>query len=111
LGTKKGAREKKRLSREALFAIQCYDWPGNIRELANVIERAVILSSGNQIGIDDLAIHTVPGPEGKTKTLAEVEKEHILRALVLSGGNKTRTAKTLGISLRNLYRKIERYGL
>jgi len=110
LGTKKGTRGKKKLSRGALLALQCYDWPGNIRELANVIERAAILSSGDEIGIDDLAIHTVPGPENKTKTLAELEKEHILRTLTLSGGNKTRTAKTLGISLRNLYRKIERYG-
>ena len=79
--------------------------------MANVIERAIILSSGDEIGIDDLAIHPVSGPENETKKLAEVEKEHILRTLTLSGGNKTQTARTLGISLRNLYRKIERYGL
>jgi DNA-binding NtrC family response regulator len=110
LGKKKGARVKKKLTREAMAALQRYDWPGNIRELANVIERAIILSSGAEIGIDDLAIQ-VPGPDAETKTLAELEREHISKTLALVGGNKTRAARTLGISLRNLYRKIERYGL
>jgi len=111
LGKKRGGKVKKRLTREALEALQRYDWPGNIRELANVIERAIILSSGGEIGIDDLAIQVAPEQEAETKTLAELEKEHISRALALVGGNKTRAARTLGISLRNLYRKIERYGL
>jgi DNA-binding NtrC family response regulator len=110
LGKKKGARVKKKLTREAMAALQRYDWPGNIRELANVIERAIILSSGAEIGIDDLAIQ-VPGPDAETKTLAELEREHISKTLALVAGNKTRAARTLGISLRNLYRKIERYGL
>ena len=111
LGKKKGATVKKRLTREALAALQRYDWPGNIRELANVIERAIILSSGGEIGIDDLAIQVAPEQEAETKTLAELEKQHISRALALVGGNKTRAARTLGISLRNLYRKIERYNI
>jgi len=111
LNKKKGARVKKKLSRDALAALQRYDWPGNIRELANVIERAIILSSGAEISIDDLAIQVVPEREAERKTLAELEREHISRTLALVGGNKTQAAKTLGISLRNLYRKIERYGL
>jgi DNA-binding NtrC family response regulator len=87
-----------------------HDWPGNIRELANVIEVAAMLTSSTDIGADDLPLKQASSSQ-KTKTLAELEKEHISRTLVACAGNKTKAAKLLGISLRNLYRKIDRYGL
>jgi two-component system response regulator AtoC len=101
---------KKRISREALEALTRHDWPGNIRELANVIEVAAMLTSKADIGAEDLPLKQT-GPHHKTKTLAELEKEHINQTLVSCAGNKTKAAKLLGISLRNLYRKIDRYGL
>ena len=101
---------KKRMSREALEALTRHDWPGNIRELANVIEVAAMLTSSTDIGAEDLPLKQT-GPDHKTKTLAELEKEHISQTLVSCAGNKTKAAKLLGISLRNLYRKIELYGL
>jgi DNA-binding NtrC family response regulator len=98
------------MSREALETLTRHDWPGNIRELANVIEVAAMLTSSNDIGADDLPLKQT-GPHHKTKTLVELEKEHINQTLVSCAGNKTKAAKLLGISLRNLYRKIDRYGL
>jgi len=111
LKVKNGFRVQKRLSKKALDVMISYDWPGNVRELINVIERAIILSGGKEIiDVDDLAIRTFR-PNGKIKTLKELEKEHIANVLRSTGGNKSKAAKLLGISLRNLYRKIKRYGL
>ncbi len=101
---------KKRLSRGAVEELIRHDWPGNVRELANIIEVSAVLSSGLEIGIEDLPLKQA-NSQGKMKTLAELEKEHISETLISCAGNKTKAAKVLGISLRNLYRKIERYGL
>jgi DNA-binding NtrC family response regulator len=104
---KSGTRKK--ITRSALTELRRYEWPGNVRELANVIEMGNILSSGRQIGVKDLPLSSPTRRQERIKTLAELEKEHISQTLAYFGGNKTRTAKSLGISLRNLYRKIERY--
>jgi DNA-binding NtrC family response regulator len=101
----------KKMTPQALAECKRYNWPGNVREIANVIEMACILSSGRNIGIEDLPIKATSLQQEEMKTLKEMEKEHISQALTSSEGNKTKAAKTLGISLRNLYRKIERYGL
>jgi two-component system response regulator AtoC len=101
---------KKRLSRGAVEELIRHDWPGNVRELANIIEVAAVLSSGVEIGIDDLPLKQA-NSQDKMRTLAELEKEHISQTLTSCAGNKTKAAKVLGISLRNLYRKIERYGI
>ncbi|MBW2610522.1 MAG: sigma-54-dependent Fis family transcriptional regulator [Deltaproteobacteria bacterium] len=101
----------KRFSRSALAALRSYDWPGNVRELANVVNVAVIMSSGKDIELDDLSIRDASSRQYKIKTLAQMEKEHIRNALSSCAGNKTKTAKIIGISLRNLYRKIDRYNL
>lgn len=107
---------------DAMEVLTRYDWPGNIRELRNVVERAVILSSG-KITADDLPNLPGPDPEfssdesegednpqvNEFKDLAALEKEHIQRALKVCQGNKTQAAKILGISLRSLYRKLEKY--
>jgi two-component system, NtrC family, response regulator AtoC len=102
---------KKKLTRHALEALTLHDWPGNVRELANVLETASLTCSKTLIDAEDLPIPASPACPEKVVTLAELEKEHIRQALVSSGGNKTKASGILGISLRNLYRKIERYGI
>jgi DNA-binding NtrC family response regulator len=106
---KNGARKK--LTKEALETLTNCNWPGNVRELANVIEVAAILSKSKYIGLEELPFKETLPPSETMKPLNEMEKEHIRRALNLCAGNKTKAAKMLGISLRNLYRKIERYNL
>lgn len=104
----------KAISADALESLKNYDWPGNIRELANVLERALILSTGNTITLKDLPL-TILGKSStlpqSVSTLVEIEKNLIEKTLRELNGNKTKTANTLGISLRNLYRKIEKYGI
>ena len=89
-----------------------YHWPGNVRELRNAIERAVLFSEGETIDVRDLSCLLKPeqAPNG-TKTLKELEKEHILRVLEEVGYNKKRASQILGIPLRTLYRKLEAYGI
>ncbi len=93
-----------------------YEWPGNVRELANTMERAVALASGNRVEIEDLPeeIRQVfPRPvasKGTVRPLEEIEKEYILLALELNGGNQTHTAEQLHIGAATLYRKLKSYG-
>jgi len=102
----------KTISPEALEAIIAFDWPGNVRELSNVIEQGFILSSGPTILPEDLHFQTKSfSPNLEINRLSDLEREHIARALEKEKGNKTKAAKTLGISLRNLYRKMEKYNL
>jgi len=108
----------KRVTAEALEQLRAYAWPGNIRELQNVIERAFALSSAELITFADLA---VPAPEdeganplqfdGELPTLADTERRLVAAALRQSGGNKNEAARLLGIDRQRLYRKIEKYGL
>ncbi len=101
---------------DALEVLQGYDWPGNIRELRNAVERAVILCDGELIGPD----HLPPDMAGRQPekasfrlpyglTLDLVEKEYILGSLERNGGNKARTAEMLGVSEKTLYNKLNRY--
>jgi two-component system, NtrC family, response regulator HydG len=101
---------------EAKKAIIDYDWPGNIRELENTIERAVVLTRGNKVGLDDLIYHGIGSSRsmvhsvgGRQKTLEEVEKEYIKSVLKSQHGNKSRTARILGIDRKTLYSKIKKY--
>lgn len=98
---------------EALEGLQEHDYPGNVRELANLVERGALLSEGTLIGLEDMfGYGTVPAREaGAPETLAEMEKKHIQRALDYVEWDKPEAAKLLGISLRNLYRKIDTYAL
>jgi DNA-binding NtrC family response regulator len=90
-------------------------WPGNVRELENAMERAVALARGPQVVAADLpdAVRVAaPGPgspTGEVRPLAEVEREAILAALAVHGGNRTRTAKALQIGAATLYRKLGQY--
>ncbi len=100
------------LQKEYLDALQQYNWPGNIRELKNVIERSVILENGNELTTATLPFNMQHPADSKPLSafdLATVEKQHIQKVLQHTGGNKTETAKLLGIGLTTLYRKIEEY--
>jgi DNA-binding NtrC family response regulator len=94
-----------------------YGWPGNVRELENAMERAVALARGNRVEVEDLPeeIRQVfPSPvatRGRVRPLDEIEKEYIVAALDLNGGNQTRTAEQLRIGSATLYRKLKSYGL
>lgn len=100
----------KRFSTEALDVMRGYGWPGNVRELRNVVERAKILCDSEEIGVGHLNLPAVPTPaasSGVAMTLAEMEWGMIQTALRTHGGNKTAAARSLGISLRTLYNKLE----
>lgn len=105
------------ISKEATEAMKLHHWKGNIRELKNAIERAVILSSGDEISLDSLPVEmqntTQPGKNKQLSAfeLASAEKLHIQKVLNYTNGNKTKTAELLGIALTTLYRKISEYGL
>lgn len=90
-----------------------YEWPGNIRELENAIERAVILSKGSLIDVNDLAQQSlyVPHKTPISKAMKDIEKNHILNVLIEAGGNCSEAARLLGISRMTLYNKIKAFGL
>ncbi len=94
-----------------------HEWPGNVREMENAMERAVALARGDRVEVDDLpeeARHAFPRPlatAGAARSLADVEKEYILAALELNDGNQTRTAQVLHIGSATLYRKLKSYGM
>lgn len=92
-----------------------HQWKGNIRELKNVIERAVILADGDTLTTDALPFDFLFEENGAGATdplkLTFVEKQHIKKVLAFTGGNKTKSAEVLGIGLTTLYRKMEEYGI
>lgn len=101
-------------ARSALYA---YDWPGNVRQLRNCLESAVVMSSGAIITIDDLPPSVITGTEIPSLhiplgvTMAEAEKQVILQTLNTQNGNKTKTAEVLGIGRKTLHRKLDEYGV
>jgi len=107
------------LTEEALGRLVQYDWPGNIRELRNVLERATIIRPSGPISRHDILLTdaltghsdgaTRPAPD--TFDLAELEKQAILKALDAASGNKSEAARLLGITRRALYGRLERYGI
>lgn len=106
------------LSRDAWTKLHEYSWPGNIRELENVLERASLFCEDNQISADDLGI-AAGMPVSKfedprysaTRSLAELEKIAIEERLSFFQGNKQAAARSLGISLKTIYNKMRTYGL
>jgi len=103
-------KQLKEFSVEALAAMQSYAWPGNLRELRNLIERAVILSEGEKIEVSDLSDIMHPSSEirlGGRFTLEEIEAEHI-RRLVANTIKLEEVAKILGVDPATLYRKRKR---
>jgi transcriptional regulator with PAS, ATPase and Fis domain len=112
----RGGRRGLRLSVEALELLKRYDFPGNIRELRNIIERAVLSGTHEWIGRDQLPeylrsaarLMQVKGPK---PSLADIEAVYIREILEHTRGNKTRAAEILGISRKNLYEKMRRYDI
>ena len=114
-------------SKAARQALLSYDWPGNIRELRNAVERMIVLDSDSQLDVDDLpdeiavlarrdgdlaGTPAAPGSDSLIgRPLLDVEKYYIQRALELTEGKREEAAQLLGIGERTLYRKIKEYGL
>jgi DNA-binding NtrC family response regulator len=103
---------------DAIERLTAFDWPGNIRQLQNEVQRAVLLSEGDEVAAADLSITDVRvsagfSSEGDTSfTLLEgVERNAIVSTLKETNGNKVETAKKLGIGRQTLYNKIKAYGI
>jgi len=120
LNESKKMEDQKSFSPGVLLALQEYSWPGNVRELQNIIERAYILSDGmiiekdhlaESVGRSDAHFEEEESISYQEMTLDELEKRHICMTLDHLAGNKTRTAKTLGITVKTLYNKLHSYGM
>jgi transcriptional regulator with PAS, ATPase and Fis domain len=103
-------------SAEALDRLLSAPWPGNVREMRNVMERAMILARGaGQIGVEHLPgdLRKAAGGEKRhqPQALVEVERAHIEKTLRFHAGNRTRAAQELGISRATLINKIKTFGL
>jgi DNA-binding NtrC family response regulator len=105
------------LDATCLEILQAYEWPGNVRELENSLERAAVMSEGGRIMPEHLPPvirgrgGARPGAaSGVPRTLAELEKRHVLAVLDETAGNRTRAAKILGISATTLWRKLKAWG-
>jgi len=96
---------------QALKILEAYSWPGNIRELENTIERAVIMSRANKITGDLLALNKARVSELVGRSLQDVERAVIRETLELTGGHRGRTAEILGVSRRWLQYRIKEWGL
>src|SRR5215213_9159033 len=114
-----------RFSSEAMKTLNEYPWPGNVRELENVIEYALALGNGEELGVDDLPLELIQS-RGQAASdlrellqaymtdavpLAEIEKRYILSVLQQFGGNQVRAAAALGIDRSKLYRRLRQYGV
>jgi transcriptional regulator with PAS, ATPase and Fis domain len=103
------------ISEEVISSFMSYDFPGNVRELGHIIERAVILADGNNIELKHLPrrFHAADSPPLTATrtfiTLAEMEKRYILEVLKASGGNKSKTSELLSISRAALWRKLKQF--
>lgn len=111
------SRHIESVTEDCYAKLEAYDWPGNIRELRNVVESAVIMAGGNALGAGDVLVGR-GAAAGKDEasfpagmTLADIEKEALLQALRRHDGNRQLTADELGISTRTIQRKIRDYHL
>jgi DNA-binding NtrC family response regulator len=113
-------RKVRGVDEAALRLLVAHDWPGNVRQLRNTLERAVVSCAGELITAADLPSDPVPGsveeprasaPHPAAVKLKDVEREVILKTLASMGNNKTRAAEVLGISLKTLHNKLNRYGV
>jgi len=109
-----------RLASEAVDAMKRYSWPGNVRELRNMLERAITFNDTGVIQEDELEFGennnapktAVVAESGDAKgSLDQMEKDHIIRILKETGGNKKKAAEILGIERRTLYNKAKRLGI
>jgi two-component system response regulator PilR (NtrC family) len=109
------------LGKDALAALEAYAFPGNVRELENILERAITLSTGGEVSASDVqlrptrgdapgALHT-QGASGLGNHLEDIERDAIRRALEQTRYNKTAAAKVLGMSFRALRYRIKKLGI
>jgi two-component system, NtrC family, response regulator AtoC len=111
----KHGRRALKIDPEALQLLETYDFPGNVRELAHVLERAVIVADGERVEVEHLpepvrAAASLQRRRDARMTLAELEAAYIAETLAAVRGNKSEAARLLGISRKNLYEKLARYG-
>jgi two-component system, NtrC family, response regulator HydG len=106
-------KEKLIFGADALTSLSRHDWPGNVRELQHTIEKAVILSNGDVINSKDLnlSISSKEDTGSRGRTLDEIEKEALVRALSDNAGNIVQAAKALGITRQTIYNKMKKYGI
>jgi DNA-binding NtrC family response regulator len=117
--SKERGRPVPRLGRGVMEVLEKYRWPGNVRQLENVLHRLVVLAGDGPIDLaliesDDALRRSLLGVEKEAEpllSLERTEREQIRRALALSGGNRERAARLLGISRATMYRKIKEYEL
>lgn len=112
----KSKRNINEIEKDFLDKLNRYSYPGNIRELSNVIERAIILTDGEILKASSLPKEfftekSIASSLHSSSTLDEIEKHHILKILRQTNGNKTKTAEILGIGLTTLYRKLQSYSI
>jgi DNA-binding NtrC family response regulator len=117
LNKNKNNTDDKKISPDALESLTKYSWPGNIRELENLIENMLIVVDNEEIDVCDLP-EKIRGHIDKKDygfdadvTLSDLEKQQIIRTLSKMNGNKTRVAETLGISIKTLYNKLKFYNI
>jgi DNA-binding NtrC family response regulator len=123
---RQGRTSVPRFTAEAMRTLNEYPWPGNVRELENVIEYALALGNGEELGIQDLPLELTEsqGQAGAEEIrellqaymndavpLAEIERRYILSVLQQFGGNQVRAAAALGIDRSKLYRRLKQYGV
>ena len=108
-GSQRGAKQ---LSAAAMDALERYGFPGNVRELRNIIERALLHARGPQIEVEDLPANIFHAKKTESmKSLEEIEREHIATVLDSTRGKKSKAAEILGISRKNLLEKRKKYKL
>ncbi len=105
-----------RFTARAQRALEAYRWPGNLRELANCVQHGAVLSAGADVDVQHLPDDVVHPPPKRAagdvmRTLAEVEREHVVRVLEACGGRQTDAARVLGIGRTTLWRKLRALGL
>ena len=115
MANKELRKNVKSISKEAKTILMNYKWPGNIRELKNVIERAVIISQSDSLDVENLPMELIKGEQlpqkGNFKKISEMEQDYIKKVLDYTAGNKSEAAKILGISRSTLFEKIKRYNI
>ncbi|MCL4113130.1 UNVERIFIED_CONTAM: hypothetical protein GTU68_061594 [Idotea baltica] len=117
----RSGKQPNRLTPDAASQLRGCHWPGNIRQLENVLEQACVIAGGSPIGVDDLELEdsgfvylqTTNDPNGSLAglTLSEIEVRAIVDTLSFCAGNKAKTARQLGISEKSIYNKMRRHGL
>jgi DNA-binding NtrC family response regulator len=114
LYARKHGRRARTFSTDALALLEGYEFPGNVRELMHVLERAVIVADGEEIEVEhlpeSLRAAAVKLRRGRRPTLAEVEADYVAETLAATHGNKSEAARLLGISRKNLYERLARRG-